>query len=1352
MSSATRHAPLMSKPLRVILAVFGVLITLYASLIAIMSSEWFHDFLLRQAKTRLESLTGARVEIGAMTVRPTVLLVTLQGLVLRGRESASEPALLSAKTVVVRINPVGLLHSRVLLQSLDCDRAEAHLRTYPDGSTNLPGPQLPSKDGRFPVDDLMDLALRRATLSHANLYWNDQRIPLDFSAKKVALVMRFNPVTTRLPSGHALKDVSSVLSPGDRYVVSISSSELAYGLPGWTVPPLAFAAQLDFSRNDLALRSLTWRSSGFRGQASLSLYRLPSLNAQLALKAEGELPSVAKILGFPGVKSGSFAADTQATYQDGRQEVFEAKGRLQARRLKVADPSFALGDIDLSTDYFVDRRHVKLSNLRLSLLGGTVQGRAEGSLQGSSPKFSVHTELQQLSLAQLLESISSARDITPRLHVDSSVGGTADVTWSGRLKNLNSSFDLSFEPRGNQAGSRFVIGFARGTVKATPGLLVNLEDAELQTPHGLVRAGGTLGGGVVNLNVLLTTSDFEEWRPLADVWSKPEQPVPLVLKSPATFSGTVSGSIDQLQVRGRIAVGAFDLRGWGWDRLEANVLVSPELLQVSSGRLVHKDSALTFNIGLGLDHGLFTPSSVVHIIAEAQRTPLAGLCDALELHYPVEGSATGHLDLSGTRANLTGAGAVHVEQGQIDGESFNSLSGKFRVEESVWDIQDLRLVKGGAQIKGQARLDPAQQAFSADLHASDLSLDDVRPLLLHEKLPPSTPGTLEGRLQFDLHGEGTVQNPQLQFTFEVRDITSGGSPVGHLRGQLAWQARQLQLKGDFAGPDGVLNFDGSAQTEKDWPIQVSGHYANFHLDPWVNWAEPGALKVAVTSSGSLHLNGPLKDPGRLELQTEAESIEIGLPVSGPNGMVWKNQQPVRLTYSAGKLAVSRFELHGPSTELEVEGSLGFTGQPVLALNLQGHADASIIRLIDPMMQSAGSFDVDVKAAGSPSRPVLSGAVTVKDLSIGYPDLPVRASGLNGEIRLEGDRAVLSLRERSGQSPLSLSGYVTLIGPTRFDLRLDLDHERLEFPADVTSILGGHLRFVGTPGNPQLLGQLVVEQTAVRPDFDLLAWMDRLQGPGAVPAADAKAPFASKIQVNVAVVSHPQVRIDSRNLRLVAVIDLRLQGTAANPVALGTIRLLSGDTVIRGNRYQVTRGDITLSNPVRTTPVLDLEAHTRIQRYDLTLNINGPIDRAKISYRSDPPLRSEDVLSLLALGYAPSEQQMTAGGSGSPNMSAASLLSAAVSSGATGRVQRLFGVTRLRVDPSQYQTSTAAGYQVTVEQQPAPNFTITYILNTGVAGHNVVQLEWNIRENVSLFGERDINGVYGAELRFQRRFK
>jgi translocation and assembly module TamB len=1056
---------------------------------------------------------------------------------------------------------------------------------------------------------------------------------------------------------------------------------------------------------------------------------------------------------LPALKAGNFEWDAQATYQYGRKQLFQVKGRLQARRLRVVDSSFKLGDINLSTEYSADPRHVELSNLRLNALGGTAEGRAEALLQAPLPKFVVRAQLHKLSLAQLLESVPSAHEIAQRLRLNAGIDGSADVTWTGKSKNLTSSFDLSFEPRSDLPDSRSVIGYARGSLEVTPGLRLNLQDAELQTPRGLLRAQGTLGGSTFNLNVLLTTRNFEEWRPFADVWSRPGEPIPLVLKSPATFSGTVVGSMDQPQVHGRLAIGAFDFRGWRWDRLEANVSISPDLLQINSGRLVHEDSALTFNIGLGLDHGLFTSSSLVHIIAEAQRTPLAGLRDALEVHYPMEGSTTGHLDLSGTRNNLTGVGAIHVEQGQIDGESFDSLAARFRVVESVWEIQDINLIRGSARIKGQARLDPSQRFLSAELHGKDLALSDLRASLSHRVAGAKGADTLEGRVDFEFRAEGTLQNPQLQSSFDLHDITSNGSAVGRLSGQLSWQGANLKVKGDFEGPDGVLGFDGSAQTENDWPIQLSGRYQNFRVDPWVNWVEPGALKVAVTGSGLLCLGGALKDPGRLEVQTEAENLEISVPPSPDSGgMVWKNEQPVKLSYARRVLTASRFRLRGPSTELDLEGSLRFAERPVLAVNLQGHADAAILRLINPTMHSVGSFELSLKASGSPSKPRLNGTVTVSDLSLGYPGLPFRASELNGEVRLEGDRAVLSLREKSGQGLQNLAGYVTVIGPTRFDVRVDLDHERLAYPPEVTSILDGNLRLVGTPDSAQLLGQIVVEQMEVSPNFDLLAWIDRLEAPSVAPQTGTGVPAASKVALNVAVVSRPQVRIESRNLRVVGTIDLRLQGSAADPVALGAIRILSGDTVIRGNRYVITRGDIILSSPVRTSPVLDIEAQTRIQRRLLTLTISGPLDRAKLSYRSDPPLPMEEVLSLLALGYAPSEQQMTAGGAGRANVGAATVLSEALSSGVTGRVERLFGVSRVRVDPSEYQTTTTAGYRVTVEQQLGRDLTVTYILDTGITGHDIIRVEWAARENVSVLAERDINGVYGMELRFRRRFK
>src|SRR5437016_9723995 len=83
--------------------------------------------------------------------------------------------------------------------------------------------------------------------------------------------------------------------------------------------------------------------------------------------------------------------------------------------------------------------------------------------------------------------------------------------------------------------------------------------------------------------------------------------------------------------------------------------------------------------------------------------------------------------------------------------------------------------------------------------------------------------------------------------------------------------------------------------------------------------------------------------------------------------------------------------------------------------------------------------------------------------------------------------------------------------------------------------------------------------------------------------------------------------------------------------LGHIHILSGNMTFAVNRYRVTRGDLNFANPFRLDPVLNVEATTTIQQYEITLNFNGPASKLTLAYRSDPPLpanRSEEHTSEL----------------------------------------------------------------------------------------------------------------------------
>jgi translocation and assembly module TamB len=209
-----------------------------------------------------------------------------------------------------------------------------------------------------------------------------------------------------------------------------------------------------------------------------------------------------------------------------------------------------------------------------------------------------------------------------------------------------------------------------------------------------------------------------------------------------------------------------------------------------------------------------------------------------------------------------------------------------------------------------------------------------------------------------------------------------------------------------------------------------------------------------------------------------------------------------------------------------------------------------------------------------------------------------------------------------------------------------------------------------------------------------------------------------------------------------------------------VHFLNGEAIFRGNRFTLSRGDLSLSNPIRTQATLDLEARARVQQYDLTVDVTGPPGRLKLAYRSDPPLPTEDVLSLLALGYAHQQQQASkpglvssfAGGNPLQSVGESALLSQALSSQVTGRIQRLFGVSRIKIDPNVGLPGFSSGARVTVEQQVTRDLTLTYVTNTASSQYRIIQFEWAVGENISLIGVRDQNGIFGVELRFRRRFK
>jgi translocation and assembly module TamB len=1319
-------------------ALFGLsaLIVLFAAALTLMSSGRFHDYVLRYLEAKLNEVSGARIEVRNYQFRPLTLQVALEGMVLHGSEPRSGPPLFQARTIVFRINPVSVLTPTLHLTRLSIDGARIHLQTYPDGSLNLPGPEATSGRRTAASPNLVGLSVGRLVVNHADFEWNNQRLRFDVDAEDFGL--NLSALAHRQYGGH------------------LASSLVRLTIPERPIPAFSLSTALTLSRNKLALDGLDWQlldsahpaGETISGRGSATLYWAPTIGVRANLTTTGALLALARILDVHNVRAGTFSWTLEGSYGNG---VSDAKGRFTSRGLSLASPDLRTSQIDVSCGYSLAHQRIEVSDLRLNFLGGSAEGGGEILLTGEKPRFAFSTRLHDIRLARLVGSVPALSKALSSFPVQGRADGQLESTFVGWFEHLTSHFDLTFRPTaepGITAGHPFA-GFAQGVADFTHGPLLTLERAEFHTPFSWLKGQGTLGGPVPSSQLLIaaSTTNFDEWQRLAEVLLDEPGPVPLVLKSAASFNGTLSGPLDHLNLRGAIKVGSFTYRGSIWDSFEGNEAISPDRLHLFQAKLAAGDSTLRFDLAAGLTDWVFTSSSHLDITAQAQGSPLAGLEKALGVDYPVSGLVTGRIGLAGTRASLAGRGDAQISRGEFYQEPFDSASAHLVISQSVWQIDDLRLLKKSGLMVGHTFWDPGKQAFSVDLTGSNFALSDIHLITAHEAV---TQAVLEGEASFKLEAHGTFSDPQAAASLSLDNITSEGKPLGTLEAKADWHSEEIHLQGDLATPGGRLHLGGVVGTRQNWPLNLDVQYSSFRADPWMEAFRGGLLQPLVTASGSLAVRGPLKELARITATGKTQTLTVIL-----SNLAWKNDRPVEVRYADRLLEINPFRLEGPSTGLEIAGNINFRERAALDLNIAGHGDAKLLAALSPELESIGSFDLKLHAGGHPAQPLLNGSLTVNNLSLGLRSVAFRIGGLNGVVRLEGDRlTITSLKGMGAGGSISLEGSAVFSGAPRYDLTAHLDQARIEYPAQITSAVSGTLHLTGTDAGGQLNGHVTLRQMYVNEPFNLLGWIGNLNNLSVIPETGLNTPLASKLRLGVHVVSEPQVQLESRELTAVASVDLNFQGTLANPVGFGNIHLLGGQALLRGQRYKITRGDVLLTNPYRTTTTVDIEAQTRIQHYDLTLEVTGPADRPRISYRSDPPLPTTEILELLALGYSRQQQVLGSATSRSTfsSLGTSAILSQALSSQVSGRIERLFGVSRISIDPNVYGPGVGTGPRVTIEEQVTRDFTITYSVNTSGSQQQVIQLRWDLNERLSVFGERDINGVYGFELRLRQRFK
>ena len=161
--------------------------------------------------------------------------------------------------------------------------------------------------------------------------------------------------------------------------------------------------------------------------------------------------------------------------------------------------------------------------------------------------------------------------------------------------------------------------------------------------------------------------------------------------------------------------------------------------------------------------------------------------------------------------------------------------------------------------------------------------------------------------------------------------------------------------------------------------------------------------------------------------------------------------------------------------------------------------------------------------------------------------------------------------------------------------------------------------------------------------------------------------------------------------------------------------------------------------------------------DVNINFAGPVNRLNVSYRSDPPLQTNEIIALLAVGRTPNANPTLAAAQVANSQSflstqGNSLLGQALAAPVSNRLQRFFGVSRLKIDPHLIGINAVPQARLTVEQQISRDVTLTYVTNLSYANQQIIRLEVDLSQDWSVVALREENGVFGVDFLFRKRFR
>ncbi len=1067
--------------------------------------------------------------------------------------------------------------------------------------------------------------------------------------------------------------------------------------------------------------------------------------------------------------------------------VLEPSGRYRAS----ADLSLGggvLGSVKLGAaraSVIAENDQIALKNLTAEVMDGTINGDATIALNNRR-RSEVAATFSDLDLSKLLA--LQGGKVVP---IEGKTTGTVNLNFAGtNFKTASGDLTADFAANAGDQTRGLVPVSGRLGLKATNGFF-DVNFANLKTEKSEVNATGSfdLNGYDSNLNVALTSTDASEIERIIRVLNiSPELETQLddykaTLAGNLNFNANIKGNLSNPTIDGRAALDSLIVRGRNLGSLATDLSVTPDLIELRNGKLQEPSNGgnLAFNVSvpsIGTDN--------IAVQATLNSINTGNLLAALPVDVlpgqlkDFQAVTSGTVNVSGIPGNLQGEANISSGKGTINGEVFDGFEAKATFAGTLVNIENFNAKFGDGFLRANGTYETNLKNFDLNVEGKNIEFARVRPFISTSESLKNISGTID----LTAKATGNADDPKsfdVNFNAVGRNVLFGDNQLGEIA--VVGKTENQQLNANI-----TANVGGQMQTlaanvnfaDENLPFKAETVFNNTDLAPYIALARSSDdIPITGRATGRVYLQGnlyALKDDGTRGFTTDnlagaAEFSQLALQVDQTPLMA---TEPVSVTFNSREVVINSAKFAGGGSNLSITGTAALTdGANNLAVD--GKVNLSILNAISKNAFVAGLASVSVRLTGDAKNPRLNGSAELENVS---------AAAFVGSDRLTLDRIRGSILFNTNQIQISrLTGFLGggRVSASGGALLSGLDVESFRFEVQGTNFTAPVPSDFVTTGDAEIeisgvrrggvvesliAGTIYTRRTIYTKDIDIADFVSgRRSGSLAESSGTAAAgsTFAPP-KLDVRIEGRDALIVRNNIAEVTASASLRITGDTDYPQVSGRVTTNSGTILFRGDRYEIQRATLEFPPNTNIEPIINLQAETEIQGYQIIVNLNGELtntDNLNATLRSSPALPQADVVSLITTGnLANTDTGIPTLAQSGVNTAAEILTDELINNPLSKATDKLFGLNRFELDPSIGGQRLNPSARLTVGRQINRNLLVTYSTNLSEDQNQVLALEYRVSNRLSFvaqYEQRSLSNVtrrnnnFSFDIRLRKRF-